>query len=123
MSNLTILEKVAEAVNKHAPKFKLGDTVVPKFTGLPNIGIIVGIEMAPLYAVKSPHSDLTRWNNLFTDWFEKYVYVLTFNEKVCPISLSEYNEIKIKYPEIMPYEDYPKVGFIAYPEDDLELFE
>jgi len=109
----------------------LEDDVVSKQTGLPGVGRVCGIVIAPLYCViKHINKEENYWKTLYPDWFYKYVFYVAYSELRYTMSFQEYKsgwlstfgdtsneELKVLY----KYSQ--KQTTIAYPEDDLEIFD
>jgi len=115
--------------------FHIGDRICSKATGLPGVGDVVGYIIGHMYYYsvtvgKGSETKLSyKWDNLFPGWKEKMVYYIYYNE---PRSACTWKEITegLNYNDFPEYEwrDYyenklPKTQLIAYPVDDLELFE
>ncbi len=109
-------------------KFKLGDKVCSKKTGLPAHGTVICISEAPLHChINRVNPTNYPWTKLYPDWTDKPVITIALEEpqKVC--SFEEYKhqgygddptreEEKILYKYIVPLSTR-----FSYPEDDLEL--
>ena len=108
-------------------KFKLGDKVCSKKTGLPAHGTVICISEAPLHCyINRVNPNNYPWTELYPDWIDKPVITIKLEEpqKVC--SFEEYkhqkygvpsrDEEKILYKYMVPLSDK-----FSYPEDDLEL--
>ena len=106
-------------------KYKIGEKVVSKKTGLPNIGFIVAIEHALFYIIRHNGIKPELCNNLFPDWDSKYIYTLGLDEPVKNLTIEEFNKYKSEggLKEFDSYADLPSFSFIQYCEDDLESFE
>ena len=116
-------------------KFKVGDRVATKKTGLPAIGSITSVLDATYFInnfnVQTRLMINAKWKSIYTDWLKKPVYNVSFEkpQKYCTLE-----EMKSGLPKIFHdfydinalAEDLYKtevgdVYFAAYPEDDLEL--
>lgn len=123
-SQLDFVNELKDVLQKFPPKFKLGDLIVSKKTGLPVVGTIISVKMAQLYIMENKGVMPQRWNTLFPNWPYKSIYVVALDEKIPNLSIEEFNQYKQNgfLEEFNTYEDLPKFGFIEYVEDDIELF-
>lgn len=110
--------------------FKLGDQVVSKRTGYPGTGEVCGIVAAGLYHATTQKSldSYGCWNDLYPDWIEKPIVYVRFEESRKTVTKEEF----AKYlPEGLKQYDLdtlyafqvPVTNVIAYPIEDLELFD
>lgn len=112
------------------PVFNIGERLASKKTGLPTVGTVLGLVQGKIYALNAP--TVRRWDVLFPDWRNKWVYTLyfpfvqriaSFDEFVEDMAEREgelFNSSDLdKYRLLYKYM-VPCAGIIAYCEDDLE---
>lgn len=116
--------------NLSPPKFKFGDTVSTKVTGLPGIGKIVGVMPSIIHCQMVKMVSNNRWTALFPDWENEYVYTVYFDEPRRWCSYDEYieslgTEAGLYKEEALQsgYDNMPQLCTMFYTEQDLELFE
>jgi hypothetical protein len=126
--NMQSMEEIVNVV----PKFKLGDRVATKFTGLPTCGNIVVIynpkAYCVLYGVEN-HEDYG-WTRHHENWYNEAVYLLILDEPQKPNSLNEIAEAVRKHKPnatdeyvLGIYDTIKSTRLISYGEFDLELVE
>lgn len=112
--------------------FQLCDKVTSKFTGFPGCGFVGAILAPHVFVGTQPDRELwesenNRWNKLFGNtWRNKPIFWVVFEEVRKPVTLEE---LKLSNPDQSDYEiqevfdNMQETNIIAYPYDDLELFE
>lgn len=102
----------------------IGDRVVSRQTGLPGVGTVCGVVTGEFVRASGPKP---RWDILYPDWIEKYVYYIKYDEMRYIVSFDEYKDGS---PDSIPHNDLKvmykyshKTNIISYPQDDLEIFE
>jgi len=117
-------------------KFRVGDRVISKKTGLPASGTIINVQYAKYYRFEfyragkpDPLETHQLWNELYPDWGENNVYIINMDEPMVPLTYEEYKKSWVQNngetkDEIIryAYNNIPKQNFIVYPEEDLEEF-
>jgi hypothetical protein len=124
-------------------KFKIGQKITSKKTGLPAIGTVKAITDAAWYMQGAPDIETVlntnqSWSNLYPDWLDKPMYTIEFLQPQRNISFQEFkNAFANKY-QYLPgfdlqsiderllltqYNKIPLLNAVAYPEDDLESYE
>lgn len=111
-------------------KFKYGDTVCSKKTGLPAVGTICGMA-GPDVAKGMPEDNFYRWTSVYPDWRNKFTYYVKYNSPQKPLSFEEMvTGMKMQYGEnfyqipqadlLEIYKQIPLLDVVSFPEDDLE---
>ncbi len=122
-------EDLIEASNE--PLYKVGNMVCSKTTGLPGVGRVFALMPALSYCGLRGNFEMKRWD-VFENWRQDYVYLVIFQESRKHITLEEYiagfpEQDKDLYVEGALEKLYERqtnlVRTIAYPEQDLELFQ
>jgi hypothetical protein len=106
----------------------IGTQVTTKKTSFPNIGTVVGVVNPIVMEVQHRQygTKPIRWDNLYPDWRKKWIFYVLLSSPAKPVTKEE---IKLCQPEWNDYEidEYfdklPLLLVMAYPEDDLEIFE
>lgn len=126
-----------------SPKFKIGQKITSRKTGLPAIGTVKAITDASWYMQGAPDIETVlntnaNWSNLYPDWLDKPMYTIEFLSPQRNCSFEEFkNSIISKYQYIpspafqflddrllmTQYNKIPLLNAVAYPEDDLESYE
>lgn len=115
----------------------LGSEVVSKKTGFPGVGRVIGIYLAGGYKFISeraigPH-EFTRWDTLYPNWISGLVFIVYYEKARKTLTwdewqtgydaLPEERKILSKYQLKEEYDKLPMMQVVAYPHEDLELFE
>lgn len=117
-------------------KFKLGDRVVTKKLGLPQIGTVVTISDGfYVFSTKRP-KDI--WFKIYPNWIDYPVYELKLHTPSRPVSFEEFindtsnainglssvlNDDRMREFLKIQYNAIPLYYFVQNPEEDLELME
>lgn len=129
---MTVDEIDESLINTKAPIFKYGDTVCSKSTGFPGVGKIISLINGHTYNAMCLNGQLTTWDIKFPEWKNEFIYIVAFENKRKPLRYDEFidsakenSQINMYRKEIIDkiYQDIPERRVIAYPEQDLELFE
>lgn len=114
---------------------KLGDRVTSKKTGLPGIGILVGIMRSYIYVKTQQKKIYFTWDELYPNWKDGCVAYVEMDQPQKSVSFMEYKrstmlaslqndtpipsdvDLQILYKYIVP------VKYLVFPLDDLELIE
>jgi len=112
-----------------AAKFNCYDRVVSKQTGLPGVGRVAGVCNAVAYfnniSAANPKLSFRRWDELYSDWIDKYVYYVYYDK---PRKTLSKEELSVHYDREWDeeleevYNKLPEYHMAVYVEDDLELF-
>lgn len=101
-------------------KFKLGDRVTSKKTGLPAVGDVTGIIDAE-YLMNLYKCTFSGWSKYYPDWSNKPCYFVLLSNPQRAVRLDEYLETLPNSTEEDYYREVPKTISAIYPESDLEL--
>ena len=108
-------------------KFGMNQWVVSKKTGLPMVGHIHGITTGVYqdWVFRCRGQKTIRWDDLYPDWREKFVYIVVFDTPGRTCSYEEYISLEsTKFHDKATYEqNIPIQSCATYPEDDLEVFD
>lgn len=99
------------------PKFKVGDEVVTRVTGLPRKGVVISV----LHPVLMPEVQIRLLNKRFNHVEKKMFYFVVFEEASKHVTLKEAMELYSDFSE-EDYEEIPEANIASFCEDDLELF-
>ena len=109
-------------------KFSIGEIVTSKKSGLPMVGLVVGMMVAIAFRVNGKYqgSNFKYWYELDPEWDDKWVYYVLFKDG--PQRTMSYEEwcdgTEIEHHNRETYERrIPPQVMATYPEADLESYE
>jgi hypothetical protein len=114
-------------IDTEYPRFTIGELVTSKRLGVPGFGIILAIEWAPVY-ITTKKSPFDRWTFLYPEWKKTWVYILGLEKPQRNQSFQEFMEthdgLETEQMAMFMYDAMTtKAALMAFPEDDLELFD
>lgn len=104
---------------------KIGQKVISKKTGLPVIGVVVGVMDAVFWASINK-ANMPRWDKLYPAWKEGYICYVLFKEPMKNMSFAEWKEdfsdtdISLEELRILYKYTCKKTHSCVYPLEDLE---